>query len=144
MLEKQGFPLDTFHAIVYTLIGRKQHREGLFIKTNQTLLFFYPPSQKTTGLPVDECANARYAPARCRPEAEADKRGEACPSIDGQAKTGNLMGPLVYPWGSITRFLFDVMMGSKSFFSQFSFTIKIKDKDDDHRRNIGQERPDVW
>ena len=52
---------------------------------------------------MDECANAPYAPARCRPEAEADNRGEACPSIDGQAKTGNLMGPRVYPWGSISR-----------------------------------------
>jgi len=35
---------------------------------------FYPPSQKTTGLPVDECANNQYAMARCRPEAEADNR----------------------------------------------------------------------
>ncbi|MBW2566455.1 MAG: hypothetical protein JRE24_06150, partial [Deltaproteobacteria bacterium] len=35
---------------------------------------FYPPSQKTTGLPVDECANNQYATARCRPEAEADNR----------------------------------------------------------------------
>ena len=34
----------------------------------------YPPSQKTTGLPVDECANNQYATARCRPEAEADNR----------------------------------------------------------------------
>jgi len=34
----------------------------------------YPPSQKTTGLPVDECANNEYATARCRPEAEADNR----------------------------------------------------------------------
>jgi hypothetical protein len=37
----------------------------------------YPPSQKTTGLPVDECANALCATARCRPEAEADNRGVA-------------------------------------------------------------------
>ena len=34
----------------------------------------YQPSQKTTGLPVDECANNQYATARCRPEAEADNR----------------------------------------------------------------------
>jgi len=34
----------------------------------------YPPSQKTTGLPVDECANNQYATARCRPEAESDNR----------------------------------------------------------------------
>jgi hypothetical protein len=36
----------------------------------------YPPSQNTTGLPVDECANNQYATARCRPEAEADNRVE--------------------------------------------------------------------
>ena len=35
---------------------------------------FYPPLQKTTGLPVDECTNDQYATARCRPEAEADNR----------------------------------------------------------------------
>ena len=34
----------------------------------------YPLSQKTTGLPIDECANDRYATAWCRPEAEADNR----------------------------------------------------------------------
>ncbi|MBW2171505.1 MAG: hypothetical protein JRF69_05920 [Deltaproteobacteria bacterium] len=34
----------------------------------------YPPSPKTTGLPVDECANNQHATARCRPEAEADNR----------------------------------------------------------------------
>jgi hypothetical protein len=34
----------------------------------------YPPSQRTTGLTVDECANNQYATARCRPEAEADNR----------------------------------------------------------------------
>jgi DnaJ-class molecular chaperone len=38
---------------------------------------FYPPSQKTTGLAVDECANDVYATARCRPEAEADNRVQA-------------------------------------------------------------------
>jgi len=37
-------------------------------------LVIYPPSQKTTGLPVHECANNRYATARCRPGAEADNR----------------------------------------------------------------------
>ena len=36
--------------------------------------FIYPPSQKTTGFPVDECANDRYATARCRHKAEADNR----------------------------------------------------------------------
>ncbi|MFC1862470.1 hypothetical protein ACFL1Z_00770 [Thermodesulfobacteriota bacterium] len=57
---------------------------------------------------MDECAKNRCATARCRPEAEADNRGVA----DGarppsrfsgtteDGKTGNLMGPLVYPWGS--------------------------------------------
>ena len=42
----------------------------------------YPPSQKTTGLPVDECENDSpigvegrlCATARCRPEAVADNR----------------------------------------------------------------------
>ena len=50
---------------------------------------------------MDECANARYAPARCRTAAEADNRVEASTSMDGLAKTGNLMGPRVYPWGSM-------------------------------------------
>jgi len=48
-------------------------------------LALYPPSQKTTGLPVDECANdfpigvegMGYATARCRTQAEADNRVEA-------------------------------------------------------------------
>ena len=43
---------------------------------------FYPPSQKTTGFPVDECENGiliglkdrRCATARCRSEAVADNR----------------------------------------------------------------------
>jgi len=30
--------------------------------------YFYLPSQKTTGLSVDECANAVCATAGCRPE----------------------------------------------------------------------------
>jgi len=45
----------------------------------------YPPSQKTTGFPVDECLNNSpigvegmdYATARCRTQAEADNRVEA-------------------------------------------------------------------
>jgi len=32
----------------------------------------YPPSQKTMGLSVDECANAVCATARCRPKTEVD------------------------------------------------------------------------
>jgi hypothetical protein len=44
---------------------------------------FYPPSQLTTDLSVDKCANTsligvkdmRYAMARCRIQAEADNRG---------------------------------------------------------------------
>jgi len=35
---------------------------------------FYPPSQKTTGLPMDECTNAVCATARCRPNTEANNR----------------------------------------------------------------------
>ncbi len=34
--------------------------------------FFYPPSQKTMGLPVDEYGKNRNATARCHPGAEAD------------------------------------------------------------------------
>jgi uncharacterized membrane protein YccC len=34
----------------------------------------HPPSQKTAGLPVDDCAYACYATARCRPQATADNR----------------------------------------------------------------------
>ena len=42
----------------------------------------YPPTQKITGLPVDECANdfpigvegMGYATVRCRTEAEVDNR----------------------------------------------------------------------
>jgi len=40
----------------------------------QKTIPFYPPSHKTTGLPVDECANNQYATARCRSEAEGDNR----------------------------------------------------------------------
>ena len=88
--------------------------------TDCSLALFYPPSQKTTGLPVDECVNACYAPARCRPAAEADNRVEAGPSKDWLApvlrsspdtedgKTGNLMGPRVYPWGSISSALMNI------------------------------------
>jgi len=88
----------------------------IYVVTTKLLgISLYPPSQKTTGLPVDECANAHYAPARCRPEAEADNRGEAFPSIDGKAKTGNLMGPRVYPWGSIIGERFKLTYGSAEF-----------------------------
>ncbi len=79
---------------------------------------FYPPSQKTTGLPVDECANASlvevegmdYATARCRPQAEADNRivlsrRSLWRSRKPKAKTGNIMGQ-VYPWGSIVGLFF--------------------------------------
>jgi hypothetical protein len=34
----------------------------------------YPRSRKTTGLPVNECAHARHATARCRVQARADNR----------------------------------------------------------------------
>jgi len=50
----------------------KQTKTG--VSPLQAVTQIYPPSQKTTGLPVDECANNQYATARCRPEAEADNR----------------------------------------------------------------------
>ena len=49
------------------------------------ILAIYPPSQKTTGSPVDECSNDStigveamdYATARCHTQADADSRVEA-------------------------------------------------------------------
>jgi hypothetical protein len=43
------------------------------LREQRDIFSFYPPSQKTTGLPVDECAHVSYATARCRPQATADK-----------------------------------------------------------------------
>jgi hypothetical protein len=76
----------------------------------------YPLSQKTTALPVDECANASpigvervdYASARCRTQAEADNRVDSSRRSlwrrrKPKAKTGNIMEPRVYPWGSIRK-----------------------------------------
>ncbi|MBW2565650.1 MAG: hypothetical protein JRE24_01960 [Deltaproteobacteria bacterium] len=44
-------------------------QQFLFFVTTSAMLGpeHYPPSQKTTGLPVDESANNQYATARCRP-----------------------------------------------------------------------------
>ena len=46
-------------------------RRNRFLRDAQ----FYPPSQKTTGLPVDECMFS--ASARFRPHSVADNRGVA-------------------------------------------------------------------
>ena len=43
----------------------------LTMKEKKVLI--YPPSQKTMGLPVDECANVN-ATTRCRPKIMADNR----------------------------------------------------------------------
>jgi hypothetical protein len=61
----------------------------IFIYSHGDAFSFYPPSQKTTGMPVDECKKIAklFATARCHPK----------------DKTGILMGPRVYPWGSIGR-----------------------------------------
>ena len=37
----------------------------------------YPPSQNTTGMPVDECTDISKASARCHPKDRADNRGVA-------------------------------------------------------------------
>jgi hypothetical protein len=58
-------------------VCRGQHTATLYaieIGTNIHISSFYPPSQKATGLLVDECASNCSASARCRPKAEADNR----------------------------------------------------------------------
>jgi len=58
-------------------------------------LSFYPPSHKTTGLPVDEFANNQYATARCRLEAEADNR------VVAEGEDGYFSGTTGLPVGSV-------------------------------------------
>jgi hypothetical protein len=53
----------------------------------------YPPSQETTGLSVDECANNRYVTTRCHPEAEADNR------VVVQGENGYFHGATGLPMG---------------------------------------------
>jgi hypothetical protein len=57
--------------------------------------YLYPPSQKTTGLPVDECR------AMVTLRRDVAPRLRRITTAQPKAKTGIFMGPRVYPWGSI-------------------------------------------
>jgi len=57
----------------------------------------YPPSQKTTGLPVDERAKGLVL----RRDAAQTKWRITAPQPE--AKAGRPMGPRVYRWGSILQ-----------------------------------------
>jgi hypothetical protein len=48
----------------------------IFIYFHGDSFSFYPPSQKTTGMPVDECKKIAklFATARCHPKDKADNR----------------------------------------------------------------------
>ena len=56
--------------------------------------FFYPPTQKTTGLPVDECENSNpFASADVRPYLEkADRYSAKLPNENFGAKQNDLEG----------------------------------------------------
>jgi hypothetical protein len=96
---------------------RLLQRQGLGSEKNRmafskqvTMFMFYTPSQKTTGLYVDEWANDRHASARCRPEAEADvsrqRRGNhiVAGSEDGYfCETTGLVVGLNHTWHQPNR-----------------------------------------
>ena len=80
-------------GVCFTIFGLDVHNSGFGSGNVNELraklwnnFLSYPPLQKTTGLPVDECANAVCATARCRPKTEADNRVVA-EGEDGLAST---------------------------------------------------------